>query len=62
TEGRIASSLAMGSVLMARMNILSYRILLFERHDHGYIAPEHYPREALVCLSSHDLPTFRGLE
>jgi 4-alpha-glucanotransferase len=46
--------------LMARMNILSYRILLFERHDHGYIAPEHYPREALVCLSTHDLPTFRG--
>lgn len=46
--------------VMAQMNILSYRILLFERHDHGYIAPGHYPREALVCLSTHDLPTFRG--
>lgn len=46
--------------VMAAMNILSYRILLFERHDHGYIAPWHYPREALVCLSTHDLPTFRG--
>ncbi len=46
--------------VMAAMNILSYRILLFERHDHGYIAPCHYPREALVCLSTHDLPTFRG--
>ncbi|MCE6961517.1 4-alpha-glucanotransferase [Cereibacter sphaeroides] len=46
--------------VMQQMNILSYRILLFERHDHGYIAPQHYPREALVCLSTHDLPTFRG--
>jgi 4-alpha-glucanotransferase len=26
----------------------------------GFIAPENYPREALACLSTHDLPTFRG--
>lgn len=46
--------------VMAAANILSYRILLFERHYDGFISPEHYPREALVCVSTHDLPTFQG--
>jgi 4-alpha-glucanotransferase len=40
--------------------ILSYRILLFERHEAGFIAPRNYPRNALVCVSTHDLPTFQG--
>jgi 4-alpha-glucanotransferase len=46
--------------VMEAARILSYRILLFERNGGGYIAPENYPRNALVCLSTHDLPTFQG--
>ncbi len=45
---------------MAACHILSYRIFFFERTEDGFIAPEDYPREALACLSTHDLPTFRG--
>lgn len=46
--------------VMADCNILSYRIFFFERTEAGFLAPEDYPREALACLSTHDLPTFRG--
>lgn len=35
--------------------VLSYRPLLFESGP-----PAAYPREALVCVSTHDLPTWRG--
>ena len=46
--------------VMNAARILSYRILLFERDEAGFIAPEAYPRNAMVCLSTHDLPTFQG--
>lgn len=46
--------------LMEQVGILSYRILLFERTDDGFVSPDDYPREALACLSTHDLPTFQG--
>jgi 4-alpha-glucanotransferase len=46
--------------VMAAANILSYRILLFERTDAGFIPPDHYPQKAMVCISTHDLPTFQG--
>ncbi|MFC7703580.1 4-alpha-glucanotransferase [Plastorhodobacter daqingensis] len=46
--------------VMEACRILSYRIFFFERDEDGFIPPEDYPREALVCLSTHDLPTFRG--
>lgn len=46
--------------VMDAARILSYRILLFERDGAGFIAPGAYPRNALVCLSTHDLPTFQG--
>jgi 4-alpha-glucanotransferase len=46
--------------VMDASRILSYRILLFERDALGFRAPESYPRNALVCLSTHDLPTFQG--
>ena len=35
--------------------VLSYRPLLFER-----TSPDRYPRDAMVCVSTHDLPTWRG--
>ena len=41
--------------------ILSYRPLLFEKDPQGeFSPPPAYPREALTCLSTHDLPTWRG--
>jgi (1->4)-alpha-D-glucan 1-alpha-D-glucosylmutase len=35
--------------------VLSYRPLLFEK-----TSPDRYPRDAMVCVSTHDLPTWRG--
>ncbi|WP_306754293.1 4-alpha-glucanotransferase [Paracoccus actinidiae] len=47
--------------MMEAANILSYRILFFERDkDGGLLPPEDYPGKALACLSTHDLPTFLG--
>jgi (1->4)-alpha-D-glucan 1-alpha-D-glucosylmutase len=41
--------------------VLSYRPLFFEKQaDGSYRAPAAYPREALTCVSTHDLPTWRG--
>jgi len=41
--------------------VLSYRPLLFEKDaSGGYAPPGAYPREALVCVTTHDLPTWRG--
>ena len=46
---------------MAQANILSYRVLFFEREKTGeFVAPEGYPRSALAVLGSHDLPTLRA--
>jgi len=50
--------------LRAKLNgagLLSYRPLLFEKLPSGEMAPpKAYPRDALVCVSTHDLPTWRG--
>lgn len=44
-----------------RSNILSYRILNFEREHGGtFKAPSAYPRMALAAVATHDLPTFAG--
>jgi len=40
--------------------VLSYRLVLFERHGNDFKAPGDYPRRALVAWSTHDLPTFAG--
>jgi (1->4)-alpha-D-glucan 1-alpha-D-glucosylmutase len=41
--------------------VLSYRPLLFEKDPSGeFCPPDAYPREALVCVTTHDLPTWRG--
>jgi (1->4)-alpha-D-glucan 1-alpha-D-glucosylmutase len=40
--------------------ILSYRLLLFERDGRDFRPPAAYPRRALVAWSTHDLPTFAG--
>ena len=42
-------------------DILSYRIVNFEReHDGSFKPPSSYPRKALAAIATHDLPTFAG--
>ncbi|MDE2183254.1 MAG: 4-alpha-glucanotransferase [Alphaproteobacteria bacterium] len=45
---------------MADADILSCRVLYFEREHHRFHRPGHYPRLATVSASTHDLPTLRG--
>jgi len=46
--------------IMARGAIYSYRIFYFERAGTDFLPPEHYPAQALACVSTHDLPTLPG--
>jgi 4-alpha-glucanotransferase len=42
-------------------NILSYRLLVFERrHDGSFIPPQGYPALASASVTTHDLPTLKG--
>ncbi|MDM0013294.1 malto-oligosyltrehalose synthase [Variovorax sp. J22P168] len=46
---------------LRRHGVLSYRLLYFERDAAGaFRAPADYPREAVVAVSTHDLPTLAG--
>ena len=46
---------------MHRQRLLSYRLLYFEREQGGaFKPPESYPRDSLVAVSTHDLPTLAG--
>jgi 4-alpha-glucanotransferase len=46
---------------MQRAGMMSCRVLYFERERDGeFVPPEAYPRQALVSVSTHDLPTIRG--
>jgi 4-alpha-glucanotransferase len=47
---------------MAEANILSYRVLFFEREPEtgAFLPPSAYPPPALAVFGSHDLPTLRG--
>lgn len=46
--------------IMEEAAILSYRILYFEQDAGWFKAASDYPRLALACLSTHDLPTLEG--
>jgi len=42
------------------LGLLSYRVLLFERHwqgDGNFKLPGEYPRQALATVATHDMPT-----
>jgi len=46
---------------MAAFDILSYRLLYFSKDEDGaFLAPGDYPERALVCATTHDLPTLAG--
>lgn len=48
-----------GEALMAA-DVLSYRVLWFERDGVEFRPPERYPVRAAACVSTHDLPTLAG--
>ncbi len=47
---------------MAEANILSYRVVFFEREKNGlgFDPASAYPEKAVACVSTHDLPTLAG--
>jgi 4-alpha-glucanotransferase len=45
---------------MVRAGLLSYQVFYFSEEDGVWRAPHAYRREAMVCASTHDLPTLRG--
>jgi len=45
---------------MAEANILSYRVLYFEKEGDRFKSPAEYPRLALACVTTHDLATLQG--
>ncbi|HSF48323.1 MAG TPA: 4-alpha-glucanotransferase, partial [Burkholderiales bacterium] len=43
------------------LGVLSYRLLYFEKNDQGdFKPPGENPRQALIAISTHDLPTLAG--
>ncbi len=45
---------------LAQANVLSYRVVWFERDDAGFTDPARYPAQAAACVTTHDLPTIAG--
>ncbi len=45
---------------MSAANVLSYRVLWFERYGDDFAPPAAYPQKAVACASTHDLPTLAG--
>jgi glycogen operon protein len=41
-------------------NVLSYRVLWFERWGEAFAPASAYPRKSVACASTHDLPTLAG--
>lgn len=41
-------------------DVLSYRVMWFERQGNSFLPPRSWPARAVACASTHDLPTLRG--
>jgi len=46
--------------VLQRFGILSYRLLYFEQDNGRFRRPDEYPGQALVSVTTHDLPTLAG--
>jgi len=46
--------------VMQKMEIQSYRVLFFEKREDDFLPMEAYPKEALACITTHDLHTLAG--
>lgn len=46
--------------VMRAMEIQSYRVFFFEKRGDYFIPPADYPREAMACITTHDLHTLAG--
>ncbi len=45
---------------LAAADVLSYRVLWFERDGVDFLPPSAWPAKAAACVSTHDLPTIAG--
>jgi 4-alpha-glucanotransferase len=45
---------------MVRAGLLSYQVFYFSEREGVWMPPHAYRREAMVCASTHDLPTLKG--
>ena len=45
---------------MDAANILSYRVMWFERDGAEFSPAESYPPKSVACVTTHDLPTIAG--
>ncbi|WP_018901424.1 4-alpha-glucanotransferase [Rhizobium sp. 2MFCol3.1] len=45
---------------LAAAQVLSYRILSYERDEHGFKPADTYPRLSIACISTHDHQTLAG--
>ncbi|MEP7180640.1 MAG: glycogen debranching protein GlgX [Betaproteobacteria bacterium] len=45
---------------LAAADVLSYRVLWFERDGAAFRPPSAYPAKAAACITTHDLPTIAG--
>jgi 4-alpha-glucanotransferase len=48
------------SDMIVRAGLLSYQVFYFTEQENVWMPPHTYRREALVCASTHDLPTLKG--
>jgi len=47
--------------LLQEAGVYSYKVFFFEQApDGGFISPDHYIKQAMATLSTHDMPTIKG--
>ena len=47
--------------LLEDAGVYSYKVFFFEQaKDGGFISPEHYKKQSMATLSTHDMPTIKG--